>query len=158
MSCSNRGQITLSMFWCFDCVDHFCTDCQINHSSFPVLNKHKIYSLDDLKKDPSLVTKAIELCGKHNLRFIKLCSEKQSVCCVACLSSDHIDVCKGEHKEIQHEMVSELVKPKLTELRESFNKMLETLDSQKLKHPTLKMKLKTSLKWSKLALMRKVKI
>lgn len=132
VSCSNRGQITLSMFWCFDCVDHFCTDCQINHSSFPVLNKHKIYSLDDLKKDPSLVTKAIELCGKHNLRFIKLCSEKQSVCCVVCLSSDHIDVCKGEHKEIQHEMVSELVKPKLTELRESFNKMLETLDSQKI--------------------------
>lgn len=128
--CSNRGQTTQSMFWCFDCVDHFCTDCQNIHSSFPVLNKHKVYSLDDLKQDPSLVTKATELCGKHNLRYTKLCSEKESVCCDFCLSLDHIDVCKGEHREIQHEMVSKLVKPKATELYESFKKMLETLHSQ----------------------------
>lgn len=94
------------------------------------MSKHKIYSLGDLKQDPSLVTKATELCGKHNLRFIKLCSEKQSVCCDFCLSLDHIDVCKGEHREIQHEMVSKLVKPKVTELHESFKKMLETLHSQ----------------------------
>lgn len=130
VSCRNRGQTTQSMFWCFDCVDHFCTDCQKIHSSFPLLSKHKIYSLGDLKQDPSLVTKATELCGKHNLRFIKLCSEKQSVCCNFCLSLDHIDVCKGEHREIQHEMVSKLVKPKVTELHESFKRMLETLDSQ----------------------------
>lgn len=130
VSCSNRGQITLSMFWCFDCVDHFCTSCQNIHSSFPVLNKHKIYSLDDLKKDTSLVTKATELCFKHNLRYTKLCSEKESVCCDFCLSLDHIDVCKGEHGKIQNEIVSTLVKPKVTELYESFKKMLETLHSQ----------------------------
>lgn len=130
VSCNNRGQTTESVFWCFDCVDHFCTECQNIHSSFPFLSKHKIYSLDDIKQDSDLVRKARELCGRHNQRFTKFCSEKESVCCNFCLSSDHIDVCKGEHKDVQHSTVALIVNPKVTNLQESFKKLLQTINSQ----------------------------
>lgn len=65
-----------------------------------MLNKYKIYSFDDLKKDLSFVMKVIEFCFKYNLCYIKLCSERESVCCDFCLFFDYIDVCKGEYGNI----------------------------------------------------------
>lgn len=129
VSCKNKGKTTSSLFWCFDCVNHFCEECFDFHSTLPVLDKHKTYSLAELKKDPDVVTKAREICEEHGLRFTKFCSERECVCCDGCLSSDHIDVCKGEHKKIQEEIISKLVNPKVTELQESLRNMLQNLDS-----------------------------
>lgn len=129
LSCKNKGKTTSSLFWCFDCVNHFCEECFDFHSTLPVLDKHKTYSLAELKKDPDVVTKAREICEEHGLRFTKFCSERECVCCDGCLSSDHIDICKGEHKKIQEEIISKLVNPKVTELQESLRNMLQNLDS-----------------------------
>lgn len=130
LSCENKGKTTSSLFWCFDCVNHFCEECFDFHSTLPVLDKHKTYSLAELKKDPDIVTKAREICAEHGLRFTKFCSERECVCCDGCLSSDHIDVCKGEHKKIQEEIISKLVNPKVTELQESLRNMIQNLDSK----------------------------
>lgn len=129
LSCKNKGKTTSSLFWCFDCVNHFCEECFDFHSTLPVLDKHKTYSLAELKKDPDVVTKAREICEEHGLRLTKFCSERECVCCDGCLSSDHIDICKGEHKKIQEEIISKLVNPKVTELQESLRNMLQNLDS-----------------------------
>lgn len=69
VSCKNRGKTTQSMFWCLDCIDHFCGECFDFHSSLPVLDKHNTCSLAEVKKDPGLVMKAREICAKHSLRF-----------------------------------------------------------------------------------------
>lgn len=130
VSCKNRGKTTQSMFWCLDCIDHFCGECFDFHSSLPVLDKHNTCSLAEVKKDPGLVMKAREICAKHSLRFTKFCTEQECVCCDFCLSSDHIDDCKGAHKEIQHNKISELVNPKVGELQESLRKMIQDLDSK----------------------------
>lgn len=131
VSCKNRGKTKPSLFWCFDCIDHLCEECSDFHSSLPMLDKHKMYSLAEVQKHPDLVTKAREICAKHNLRFTRLCSERKCVCCDCCLCSDHIDVCKGEHKEIQPEMIAKLVNPQVTELQESLRNMFRDIDSKK---------------------------
>lgn len=63
VSCKNRGKTTQSMFWCLDCIDHFCGECFDFHSSLPVLDKHNTCSLAEVKKDPGLVMKAREICA-----------------------------------------------------------------------------------------------
>lgn len=130
VSCKNRGKTTPSLLWCFDCVDHLCGECSEFHSSLPMMDKHKMYSLAEVQKYPDLVTKAREICAKHSLRLTRLCSERQCVCCDCCLCSDHIDVCKGEHKEIQPEIVAKIVNPKVSELQESLRNMLQDTDSK----------------------------
>lgn len=132
-SCKKKGKIKPSLFWCVDCIVYYCGECFDFHSSLPVLEKHKTYSLSEIKKEPSLVTKAREICAEHGLRFSKLCSERECVCCECCIYSEHINACKGEHREIQPDIVAQLVDPKVIELKESLWNMLQDLDSKKMK-------------------------
>lgn len=65
------------------------------------------------------------VCGLLNSVLNKNVSVAIFVC-----RSDHIDDCKGAHKEIQHNKISELVNPKVGELQESLSKMIQDLDSK----------------------------
>eukprot|EP00105_Crassostrea_gigas_P033990 XP_019918138.1 PREDICTED: E3 ubiquitin/ISG15 ligase TRIM25-like [Crassostrea gigas] len=130
ISCKKRGKMTTSSFWCFDCVDHYCDECLAFHSSFPQLDKHKTYSLNDIKKKHSLFTKAREICEKHKSRFTKLCIIQGKVCCDSCISSDHIDICLGEHIELQQIRISMIVNSRVSELRLSIQKLSQELSTK----------------------------
>lgn len=124
VSCNNRGKTTESSVWCYDCVEHYCEECLIFHSSLPLFEKHKTHSLDDIKKEPKLLIKARELCDEHSLRFTKFCSENDIVCCDQCILCYHLDVCKGRHSEIKQDIVSETVIPQVCELRKTIEEIL----------------------------------
>lgn len=36
VSSKNRGKTTVSSVWCYDCVEHYCKECLIFHSSLPL--------------------------------------------------------------------------------------------------------------------------
>lgn len=100
MFCKNKGKIIFLLFWCFDCVNYFCEECFDFYLILFVLDKYKIYSFVELKKDFDIVMKVREICVEYGLWFIKFCSEWECVCCDCCLFLDYIDVCKGEYKKI----------------------------------------------------------
>lgn len=140
VSCKNQGRNTKASFWCFDCVDNFCKECLNFHLSIPLLEKHKTYSFNEVKKDNRIISKARELCDDHNLCFTTLCMEKEGVCCDRCLSSDHIDTCKGEHSKIQEDVVVILANHKLSKLRESLRITLHELDDKDKELSDIEMK------------------
>nr|XP_022301540.1 uncharacterized protein LOC111109630 isoform X2 [Crassostrea virginica] len=127
--CKTRGSTTKSKFWCFQCADHFCPECLSFHSSLPNFEKHKTYSTEDLQNDPGIFIRARELCDKHDMRWTKICNDQGIPCCDSCISSDHIDVCKGEHKNMEEDLVTALVNPRLSQLKLSLAKVQQELRS-----------------------------
>lgn len=65
-----------------------------------LLEKYKMYSFNEVKKDNRIIFKVREFCDDYNLCFIILCMEKEGVCCDCCLFFDYIDICKGEYSKI----------------------------------------------------------
>ena len=131
--CKTRGSTTKSKFWCFQCAEHFCPECLSFHSALPNFDKHKTYSTEDLQNDPSLFIKARELCDKHDMRWTKICNDQGTPCCDSCISSDHIDVCKGEHKNLREEHVTALVNQRLSQLKVSLANLNHELHNQEKK-------------------------
>ena len=128
--CKTRGSTTKSKYWCSQCAEHFCSECLSFHSALPNFNKHKTYSTEDLQNDPSLFIRARELCDKHDLRWTKICNAQGIPCCDSCISSDHVDVCKGEHKNVEEDIVTALVNPRLSQLKLSLAKVHQELLNQ----------------------------
>ncbi|XP_078341198.1 uncharacterized protein LOC111109630 [Crassostrea virginica] len=128
--CKTRGSTTKSKFWCSQCAEHFCPECLSFHSALPNFDKHKTYSTEDLQNDPNLFIRANELCDKHDMRWTKICNDQGIPCCDSCISSDHVDVCKGEHKNVEEDLVTALVNPRLSQLKLSLAKVHQELLNQ----------------------------
>ena len=128
--CKTRGSTTKSKFWCSQCAEHFCPECLSFHSALPNFDKHKTYSTEDLQNDPNLFISANELCDKHEMRWTKICNAQGIPCCDSCISSDHVDVCKGEHKNVEEDIVTALVNPRLSQLKLSLAKVHQELLNQ----------------------------
>lgn len=143
VSCTNQGTNTKASFWCFDCINTFCKECLNFHLSIPLLEKHKTYSFDEIKNNKSIISKARELCDEHNLCFTTFCLEKEIICCDRCLSSNHIDICKGEHSKIQEDKVVILANDKLSKLRESLQITFQELDDKDKELSDLEMIIET---------------
>lgn len=146
VSCKNRGKTTESSVWCYDCVEHYCKECLTFHSSLPLFEKHKTYSLDDVKKEPKLFIKARELCDEHSLRFTKFCSEKGIVCCDQCISCYHLDVCDGKHTEIKQDIISKTVIPQACTLRKTIEEILGEITIKENEINDVESKIKLFLK------------
>ena len=131
--CKTRGSTTKSKFWCFQCAEHFCPECLSFHSALPNIDKHETYSTEDLQNDPSLFIRARELCDKHDMRWTKICNDQGIPCCDSCISSDHVDVCKGEHKILREEHVTALVNQRLSQLKVSLANLNHELHNQEKK-------------------------
>ena len=131
--CKTRGSTTKSKFWCFQCAEHSCPECLSFHSALPNFDKHKTYSTEDLQNDPSLFIKARELCDKHDMRWTKICNDQGIPCCDSCISANHIDVCKGEHKNLREEHVTALVNQRLSQLKVSLANLNHELHNQEKK-------------------------
>lgn len=131
--CRTRGSSTKSSFWCFQCLDHYCQECINFHSAMPYFDEHIIYSIEEVQKDPCLLTRARELCDKHNNQLTKVCYTQGMACCDSCISSDHVDVCKGGHKSIEKGRVTALVNPKLSHLKSLLTKVQQELRNEEKK-------------------------
>ena len=111
----------------------FFPECLSFHSALPNIDKHKTYCTEDLQNDPSLLIRARELCDKHYMRWTKICNDQGIPCCDSCISSDHVNVCRGEHKNLREDHVTALVNQRLSQLKVSLANLNDELHNQEKK-------------------------
>ncbi|CAC5426501.1 unnamed protein product [Mytilus coruscus] len=77
--------------WCPECEENFCEKCKIHHDIAKATRKHEIISIENVLKLPRFVQKLKINCSDHDERFVYVCSEHETPCCVKCIKTKHIE-------------------------------------------------------------------
>ncbi|CAC5421163.1 unnamed protein product [Mytilus coruscus] len=110
-------------FWCPECDDGLCTECNTHHSFSKSSRHHDVISIENYRKLPTDISSIVHHCTEHEKKFHIYCPHHDQLCCHLCLSTSHKE-CTGMLS------IEEIAKTsKSSGLLESLQKLLEDLKS-----------------------------
>ncbi|VDI64031.1 Hypothetical predicted protein [Mytilus galloprovincialis] len=92
--CNSQHVSTVANYWCPECDEGLCSQCEIHHSVSKASRQHGIISINDYKKLPAEICKIEQNCRKHERKFQMFCPRHDQLCCLICISENHKE-CTG---------------------------------------------------------------
>ncbi|CAC5387288.1 unnamed protein product [Mytilus coruscus] len=80
-------------FWCPECEEGLCSECQTHHSFSKGTRNHETISIENYLKLPSAISKIATYCNEHNLKYQNYCPQDDKICCSVCISECHNNCC-----------------------------------------------------------------
>ncbi|VDI82308.1 Hypothetical predicted protein [Mytilus galloprovincialis] len=80
-------------FWCPECDEGLCTECNSHHSFSKASRHHAIISIDDYKKLSTDISNIVHHCIEEK-KLQMYCPRHDQLCCLLCISTSHKD-CTG---------------------------------------------------------------
>ncbi|XP_071120908.1 uncharacterized protein [Mytilus edulis] len=91
--CDQRHVTKSSAFWCPECEQAFCDDCNTYHG-FSKLSKHHVtVSIKDHLALSSSISQISNMCMEHNEQYQMVCQAHDELLCLKCIENH--DGCKG---------------------------------------------------------------
>ncbi|XP_063399728.1 uncharacterized protein LOC134684372 [Mytilus trossulus] len=91
--CDQRHVTKSSTFWCPECEQAFCDDCNAYHG-FSKLSKHHVtVSIQDHLVLTSSISQTSNTCMDHNEQYQMVCQSQDELLCLKCIEKH--DGCKG---------------------------------------------------------------
>ncbi|CAC5415692.1 USP16_45 [Mytilus coruscus] len=81
-------------FWCTDCDDGLCIECNSHHSFSKASRLHGVISIEDYRKLSTDISNIVHHCIEHEKKLQIFCPHHDQLCCHLCLSTSHKD-CTG---------------------------------------------------------------
>ncbi|XP_071149178.1 E3 ubiquitin-protein ligase TRIM71-like [Mytilus edulis] len=83
--CSERYTTKPSAYWCSDCQEAICDDCQEHHKVLKVTRSHELIPIDKYKSLPSFITDIQQSCTYHNEKYQQYCVAHLLPICFKCI-------------------------------------------------------------------------
>ncbi|XP_076088225.1 uncharacterized protein LOC143058638 [Mytilus galloprovincialis] len=83
--CSERYTTKPSAYWCSDCQEAICDDCQEHHKVLKVTRSHELIPIDKYKSLPSFITDIQQSCTYHNEKYQQYCVAHALPICFKCI-------------------------------------------------------------------------
>ncbi|CAG2217376.1 unnamed protein product [Mytilus edulis] len=83
--CSERYTTKPSAYWCSDCQEAICDDCQEHHRVFKATRSHELIPIDKYKSLPSFITDIQQSCTNHNEKYQQYCVAHALPICFKCI-------------------------------------------------------------------------
>ncbi|XP_071149184.1 E3 ubiquitin-protein ligase TRIM71-like [Mytilus edulis] len=83
--CSERHITKQSTYWCSECEEAICDDCQEHHKVLKATRSHQLIPIDKYKSLPSCITDIQQLCTYHNEKYQQYCAAHALPICLKCI-------------------------------------------------------------------------
>ncbi|XP_071150545.1 E3 ubiquitin-protein ligase TRIM71-like [Mytilus edulis] len=83
--CSERHITKPSAYWCLECEEAICDDCQEHHKVFKATRGHELIPSDNFKSLPSFITDIQQSCLYHNKKYQQYCVAHALPICFKCI-------------------------------------------------------------------------
>lgn len=87
--CSCQKKHSQAEFGCITCVEVYCKQCSVSHSTHKVFKKHKLIGIEEYKRPNKSGKKYDKVCNLHNQDLISYCNLHNSPLCVRCIQLNH---------------------------------------------------------------------
>ncbi|CAG2224085.1 unnamed protein product [Mytilus edulis] len=91
--CEHQHICKPSTFWCPECEQAFCDDCNKYHGFSRLSQNHVTVPIQDYLSMPPSISKASNLCVDHNEQYQMVCQAHDELLCLKCIEKH--DGCKG---------------------------------------------------------------
>ncbi|XP_052100900.1 uncharacterized protein LOC127734905 [Mytilus californianus] len=81
-------------FWCTECDDGLCIECNSHHSFSKASRLHGVISIEDYRKLSTYISNIVQNCMEHEKKLQIFFPHHDQLCCHLCLSTSHKD-CTG---------------------------------------------------------------
>lgn len=89
-TCLHRNRKSLARYWCDDCDESLCEECNQVHSSMKFTQSHHSFEIENIKHLPFKSTSIHALCPDHEGRFLDFyCDDHGVVLCDTCVTASH---------------------------------------------------------------------
>ncbi|XP_071150539.1 E3 ubiquitin/ISG15 ligase TRIM25-like [Mytilus edulis] len=83
--CSERHITEPSEYWCAECEEAICNDCQEHHRVLKATRSHELVPIDKYKSLPSFITDIQQSCTNHNEKYQHYCVAHALPICFKCI-------------------------------------------------------------------------
>ncbi|XP_071149179.1 uncharacterized protein [Mytilus edulis] len=83
--CSERHITKQSTYWCSECEEAICDDCQEHHKVLKATRSHQLIPIDKYKSLPSCITDIQQSCTYHNEKYQQYCAAHALPICLKCI-------------------------------------------------------------------------
>ncbi|CAC5399692.1 unnamed protein product [Mytilus coruscus] len=83
--CDLKDITVSSLYWCPDCEEALCSDCNQHHNLSKATRGHKIIPISQYQSLPTFVTDIQQFCIYHNEKFQQYCTEHECPICYKCI-------------------------------------------------------------------------
>ncbi|CAC5387285.1 unnamed protein product [Mytilus coruscus] len=80
-------------YWCPECEEGLCSECQKHHSFSKGTRTHDIISIENYLKLSTAISKITSYCNEHNSKYQNYCPHRDKMCCPVCISDHHKNCC-----------------------------------------------------------------
>ncbi|XP_052067454.1 uncharacterized protein LOC127706808 [Mytilus californianus] len=87
--CDLRHVTKLTVSWCPDCDEGFCSGCEEHHSLAKATRHHQTMPIAEYQKLPPDVMQIPLSCTKHDEKFLLYCRDHETPCCGKCVNDGH---------------------------------------------------------------------
>ena len=118
------GEVATSL--CSECAIFLCDFCEKAHRKYKTTSRHKLHSLDDLKKGsatdiPSILPEKVEMCHSHPTKPLELyCRCEDVLICRDCIIK--------KHKDHDYDVISDAVDGEKKILKEALPGIQQLID------------------------------
>ncbi|CAG2229939.1 unnamed protein product [Mytilus edulis] len=84
--CSERHIIKTSEYWCPECEEAICNDCQEHHRVLKATRSHELIPIDKYISLPSCITDIQKSCYYHNEKYQQYCVSHALPICFKCIN------------------------------------------------------------------------
>ncbi|CAG2239969.1 unnamed protein product [Mytilus edulis] len=92
--CDAQHVTKCANFWCPECDDALCTECNSHHSLSKASRHHSVIQIEDYRKLPTDISSIVHHCIEHEKTLQMYCPRHDQLCCLLCISTTHKD-CTG---------------------------------------------------------------
>ncbi|XP_063414095.1 uncharacterized protein LOC134696307 [Mytilus trossulus] len=87
--CEARHMSKAATIWCSECDEGLCIECHAHHSISKSSKHHEAISIESYNKVPTTITKIVNYCNEHDMKYTNYCPHHEKLCCPACIYFDH---------------------------------------------------------------------
>ncbi|CAC5421617.1 unnamed protein product [Mytilus coruscus] len=87
--CSCQKKHSQAEFGCITCVEVYCKQCSVSHSTHKAFKKHRLIEIEEYKRLNESVQKYDKVCNLHNQDLMSYCNLHNSPVCVRCIQLHH---------------------------------------------------------------------
>ncbi|XP_063434053.1 E3 ubiquitin/ISG15 ligase TRIM25-like [Mytilus trossulus] len=125
--CEAQHTTTSADFWCPECDEMMCSECEKHHSFAKATRNHEIISIENYLKLPSSISKIATYCYEHNLKYQMYCPQDDKLCCSVCIAEYHKNCCGL--KSLQEIVKTFKASALLENIEQSLKDMMSDTDS-----------------------------
>ncbi|CAC5410233.1 unnamed protein product [Mytilus coruscus] len=92
--CDAQHVTKCANFWCPECDDALCTECNGHHSFSKASRHHSVIQIEDYRKLPTDISSIVHHCIEHEKKLQIFCPHHDQLCCLLGISTSHKD-CTG---------------------------------------------------------------